>query len=69
VADEQLHAQFLANKIVALGSEPTTQPHLRRDNSSREPRDSVDRMSSRPDLTKPGRHHVYGEEILVVRKV
>jgi bacterioferritin len=27
VADEQMHAQFLANKIVALGGEPTTQPH------------------------------------------
>jgi len=26
VADEQLHAQFLANKIVALGGEPVTQP-------------------------------------------
>ncbi len=26
VADEQQHAQFLANKIVALGGEPTTQP-------------------------------------------
>lgn len=26
VADEQLHAQFLANKIVALGGEPTTRP-------------------------------------------
>lgn len=26
VVDEQLHAQFLANKIVALGGEPTTQP-------------------------------------------
>ncbi len=25
VADEQLHAQFLANKIVALGGEPVTQ--------------------------------------------
>ena len=24
--DEQLHAQFLANKIVALGGEPTTVP-------------------------------------------
>jgi bacterioferritin len=24
VADEQLHAQFLANKIVALGGQPTT---------------------------------------------
>ena len=27
VADEQAHAQFLANKIVALGGEPTTRPH------------------------------------------
>lgn len=26
VPDEQLHTQFLANKIVALGGEPTTQP-------------------------------------------
>ena len=26
VADEQLHAQFLANKIVAWGGEPTTTP-------------------------------------------
>lgn len=26
VPDEQLHAQFLANKIVALGGEPTTVP-------------------------------------------
>lgn len=26
VPDEQGHAQFLANKIVALGGEPTTQP-------------------------------------------
>ncbi len=26
VADEQLHAQYLANKIVALGGEPTTAP-------------------------------------------
>lgn len=26
VADEHLHAQFLANKIVALGGEPTTIP-------------------------------------------
>lgn len=26
VTDEQLHAQYLANKIVALGGEPTTMP-------------------------------------------
>jgi bacterioferritin len=28
VSDEQLHAQYLANKIVALGGEPTTIPRL-----------------------------------------
>ena len=27
VPDELLHAQYLANKIVALGGEPTTGPH------------------------------------------
>jgi bacterioferritin len=26
ITDEQLHAQYLANKIVALGGEPTTHP-------------------------------------------
>ncbi len=26
IADEQAHAQYLANKIVALGGEPTTKP-------------------------------------------
>jgi bacterioferritin len=26
VPDEQLHAQFLANKVVALGGEPVTEP-------------------------------------------
>ncbi len=26
IVDEQAHAQFLANKIVALGGEPTTEP-------------------------------------------
>jgi bacterioferritin len=26
VTDEQMHAQYLANKITALGGEPTTQP-------------------------------------------
>ena len=26
VPDEQLHAQFLANKIISLGGEPATQP-------------------------------------------
>lgn len=28
VPDEQRHAQFLSNKIVALGGEPTTEPRL-----------------------------------------
>lgn len=36
VADEQLHAQFLANKIVALGGEPTTTPRPVPAHSNRE---------------------------------
>jgi bacterioferritin len=28
IADEQGHAQYLANKIVALGGEPTTEPRV-----------------------------------------
>lgn len=37
VADEQLHAQYLANKIVALGGEPTTIPSdVAKANSNRE---------------------------------
>ncbi|NIR52739.1 ferritin-like domain-containing protein [candidate division KSB1 bacterium] len=34
IADEQRHAQFLANKIVALGGDPTTQPRPVPDASS-----------------------------------
>ena len=37
VADEQLHAQYLANKIVAFGGEPTTTPReVPKANSNRE---------------------------------
>lgn len=37
VPDEQMHAQFLANKIVALGGEPTTVPSkVREAHSNRE---------------------------------
>jgi bacterioferritin len=42
VADEQLHAQFLANKIVALGGEPTTTPRpVPAANSNREMLEAV----------------------------
>ncbi len=42
VADEQLHAQFLANKIVALGGEPTTTPRaVATANSNREMLEAV----------------------------
>lgn len=42
VADEQLHAQFLANKIVALGGEPTTKPRpVPAANSNREMLEAV----------------------------
>lgn len=42
VADEQGHAQFLANKIVALGGEPTTTPRaVKSANSNREMLEAV----------------------------
>lgn len=42
VADEQLHAQYLANKIVALGGEPTTTPRpVPAANSNREMLEAV----------------------------
>jgi bacterioferritin len=42
VADEQGHAQFLANKIVALGGQPTTVPReVPKANSNREMLEAV----------------------------
>ena len=42
VADEQAHAQYLANKIVALGGEPTTQAReVARAGSNREMLEAV----------------------------
>jgi len=42
VPDEQVHAQFLANKIVALGGEPTTTPNpVPRAESNREMLEAV----------------------------
>lgn len=34
VADEQVHAQYLANKIVALGGEPSTKPRAVKETKS-----------------------------------
>ena len=67
VADEQLHAQFLANKIVALGGQPTTVPRevalpegnralLEADRGGRGPRDAGSTRSApgrpRPTATR-----------------
>ena len=42
VPDEQRHAQFLANKIVALGGEPVTEPRpVQEDNSNRKMLEAV----------------------------
>jgi bacterioferritin len=42
VPDEQLHAQYLANKIVALGGQPTTTPNpVTAANSNREMLEAV----------------------------
>ena len=51
VTDEQGHAQFLANKIVALGGEPTTQAALVKEaNSNREMLEAV--LAAEKDAVK-----------------
>ena len=42
ITDEQIHAQFIANKIVALGGEPTTKPNeVPNSNTNREMLEAV----------------------------
>jgi len=51
VADEQLHAQFLANKIVALGGEPATRPcEVAPASTNRQMREAV--LQAERDATK-----------------
>jgi len=71
VADEQLHAQFLANKIVALGGEPTTKPRpVPEAHSNREMLEAVLAAESqaKEDYSKRAQEaEAYGDKGLVVQ--
>ncbi len=71
VADEQLHAQYLANKIVALGGEPTTVPRpVSAASSNREMLEAVleaERRATR-DYTRRAREaDAFGDKGLAVQ--
>ncbi len=71
VADEQGHAQFLANKIVALGGEPTTTPRpVPRARGNREMLEAVlaAERTAVADYTARAREaEAYGDKPLVVQ--
>ena len=70
VADEQLHAQFLPNKIVALGGEPITTPRpVPAANSNREMMEAVlaAELQAGKDYTQRAEEaDAYGDKGLVV---
>lgn len=71
VADEQLHAQFLANKIVALGGEPTTEPRaVPAARSNREMVEAVlaaERRAVADYAERAGQADAFGDRGLVVQ--
>lgn len=71
VGDEQGHAQYLANKIVALGGEPTTQPRqVPKANGNREMLQAVLEAEKRAvaDYTKRAEEaDEYGDKGLAVQ--
>ncbi|NNF27296.1 MAG: ferritin-like domain-containing protein [Gemmatimonadetes bacterium] len=71
VADEQLHAQFLANKIVALGGEPTTTPRpVPEANTNREMLEAVlaaERQAVQDYSKRAEDAEAYGDKGLVVQ--
>lgn len=71
VADEQLHAQFLANKIVALGGEPTTTPRpVPPAKTNREMLEAVlaAELQAKQDYTQRAEEaNAYGDKGLVVQ--
>jgi bacterioferritin len=70
-ADEQLHAQYLANKIVALGGEPTTIPRkVPHANSNKEMLEAVldAELRAKKDYTRRALEaEEYGDKGLVVQ--
>ncbi len=71
VADEQGHAQFLANKIVALGGEPTTRPRpVPPAKSNREMLEAVlvaERQATQDYAQRAREAEQYGDKGLVVQ--
>ncbi len=71
VADEQLHAQYLANKIVALGGEPTTQPRpVPAAHSNHEMLEAVlaaERQATRDYTRRAAEAEEYGDTGMVVQ--
>jgi bacterioferritin len=71
VADEQLHAQFLANKIVALGGEPTTEPRpVERAATNREMLEAVlaaERQATRDYTERAREADAFGDKGLAVQ--
>lgn len=70
VADEQIHAQFLANKIVALGGEPVTTPRpVPAAHSNREMLEAVlaaERQAGKDYTQRAEEAEAYGDKGLVV---
>jgi len=71
VADEQLHAQYLANKIVALGGEPTTVPRpVAAAHTNREMVEAVlaaEQLALRDYTARAKQADEYGDKGLVVQ--
>ncbi|MCA9971890.1 MAG: ferritin-like domain-containing protein [Anaerolineales bacterium] len=71
VADEQLHAQFLANKIVALGGEPTTTPRpVPAAHNNREMLEAVlaaEKQAAKDYAQRAEEAEAYGDKGLVVQ--
>ncbi|MEM7352336.1 MAG: ferritin-like domain-containing protein [Acidobacteriota bacterium] len=71
VADEQLHAQYLANKIVALGGEPTTVPRpVPAASNNREMLEAVlaaERQATADYATRAQEADAYGDKGLAVQ--
>ncbi len=71
VADEQLHAQYLANKITALGGEPTTVPRaVAKAKTNREMLEAVlvaERQSTKDYTDRARQADEYGDKGLVVQ--
>ena len=71
VADEQLHAQYLANKIVALGGEPTTQARpVPAATSNREMLEAVlaaEQQATKDYAQRAKEAEAYGDKGLVVQ--